>query len=408
MSVALRIRGRRRPAPKFGTLNASTAQVANYITNHLEMAGLQTGWDRHCKSAGTWSTGDLDGYAADFAGFKSAGLRLSLEMGYNYPPSFYQNSTYVFKDQFGNYSSGRALDWVWRSASRDLLEGYVRKLDEYVPFSDATISDVRISTDEISELLFPQHTQGGTTGSYWGYSTPAQGGAGLATGTVGGVARHAVACPTAWIGWKPGDALPSGKSSPSEWYQWYLGSLAEASAWMVALLRSLDYTGRVWATVPGKGAVPSVVASSYTNLLAQYEDVMAVGAAWHLVYPLLAASGSGIGGWCSSTAEDASTDITQPGDASGAEDEAWSSMRIHAYLAAVNGMARAVENPGTGTNNYGLTMLQEFVKQAVACRATVAHWAFDADLANGTGGSYGGAVSWAGYKAAIEAFGHLP
>jgi hypothetical protein len=345
---------------RFGTLASDPARAGQEFTAGLRLAGHETYWDRLESSDGVF--GSFDGVKADHDAFLNAGLALQLEPGIHYAPSYVKglpNGRFV--NQFGQV--GGPPNMTWSPDVRGRVERFVTKLAAAVDLS--TYAAIRIGGGGTVETLYPAHNAGGTANGYWAFDALAQ-----------------AACP--FPGLKPGDT----STHWAEWYGWYLDALVDEVLWKIDLYRSLGFGGRFHVLMPGSGARPSTVSSAIANRMTIYGDVMARGAAWHEIARRLTPVGF-VDAYCSSAAEGAVADYTQPGDQSlTVADPAlnsWSSMRWLAFLAGQYGLGASGENPGYPAGSYGRAMMHALVTQAKVAGWTAAMWAHDRNLYDGTG-----------------------
>lgn len=349
-------------------------------TAGLREATVECYLDRCMPTSIAPSAGYLTSLAKEVAALKARGFAITLELGIHYLPAWIRNQPGLrFTNQYGGVGGG--LNIVWNEAARSIAVAYLNALATVVDFK--TIDNIRFGAAGDVEFLYPAHdADGAHQNGYWAFQPD-------------GTAQPGCPSPS----WRPGD--PAAPGAVGLWYDWYLNCLVGATQWLMAYTRTKGFTGRAWAVMPGKGAIPHIAQQSIDAGLMRYADVMARGAVWDKIVDRLAPLGFGI--WCSSAAEmPGGTDWTQSTDAARTlTDPVWdgaSSMRWLAYLAGRRGLAQAGENPGFPNTGYGPAMMANVVMQARRANWLICAWAHEHNLFDGSAPG----VNLAAYKAAIR------
>ena len=251
-------------AVRFGVLASSCdpTRAAAERAAGVDAATIELAWDRYQPAPGLFDAA----YAADFRrrieSCRAAGLEVILGLGLQYPPAWVLAlPDGRFLDQYRNPSVQGEPNLVFSQPVRAAAQDYLRRLS--VDLGLHEVLAVRVGTSRTGELGYPGPIDGNDEGAhdFWGYDNAAQSGIGLAAGMT----------MTPMPGWVPGERTWRGHPVTTEqttsWFRWYSDSLIGTLSWQVGQLRELGYLGEFHLPVPGRGALPSDLASALSSHL---------------------------------------------------------------------------------------------------------------------------------------------
>jgi hypothetical protein len=214
----------------------------------FRLTTLELGWDLFEPRDGEVDETYVAAAQARLLEFRQAGMRVVLEAGRHYPPSWvFEVPHSRFVNQYGavytELESGRNVgNVVYNQALRDL---HARYLEQVFARLGTDFYAVRVGGGWYGELNYPPHEYAGQTNCYWAFDAIAQGNAGgMADGVR--VAPHP--------GYKPGE--PSTNHSRAHAFaEWYLESLADYHDWQIRTVRRF-YSGTIVMLYPSWGLRP--------------------------------------------------------------------------------------------------------------------------------------------------------
>jgi hypothetical protein len=358
----------------FGTLLTGASNASQEAAAGISVVELELGWDSYEPSDGVFSSTYASDARQRLAAMRSAGQKVVLGIGLQYPPAWvfnYPNSRYV--DQFGN-NAGNIANLTWNATLRQKVEQYVARVNADLGLNNFWA--IRIGSGGLIETLYPGE---GGRNAFWAYDAGAQ-------------------ASTPYGGWKPGQTSWNGSSfSTSQvgaWYDWYVSSLTDGVNWQLGVFRRSGYTGFLQVLMPGQGVRPVDSAKAIAGYLGGSGDgnqTVGRGAAWDRVIAKIA-DRTNVVAYVSSMADGSgNNDLCQSGDASVSTNSTtvtqWSATRWISYLANQAGLAKNGENPGrSDTNTYGATMMNVTAAQMKSCGFQGMMWAHDSNLYDGVSG----------------------
>ncbi|MFF8602139.1 beta-galactosidase [Streptomyces sp. NPDC015232] len=374
----------RDPGPHaFGALQTAPERAAGEYARGLRIAHLQVDWGRFEPERGVYDEGYAREVRNRLRAFLDAGLRVEAGLGLNHPPEWLAEAhpDSVWVNQFGERSTA-VPNVVFSDPVRGEVAAYVRRVSERIGLD--RVWAIRLGIDENGEFAYPRAVSDGRdTGEFWAYD------------------RHAQAA-SPYPGWRPGErtyrGAPFTEDRVARWYDWYLGALADAVNWEIALLAELGHTGPVKVLVPGSGFYPSDRAAAVAGRLVGTRSIGLVGRGVgffrtlglldhgervHVVTTALV-DGTGEPRDNGCRAEDA----RRVGTAPDATLRSWSSARYVVAVARAEGFARIDgESAGQQVAAYGPGVMTRAFRQFDACGLGDLMWAFDHNLYDGTPGS---------------------
>jgi hypothetical protein len=331
-------------------------------------------WDRAEGAAdGTFSAAYATQVASETATIRSNGLKLTLGMGINFPPTWTNTiSNYRYVNEAGGFST--QLNVVFNQLVRTQVEQYYDWVNTQVGFGN--VWSVRIISGD-QELLYP--LAGGTpSGGWWAYDANAVGGANLPS----------TVAPNPYPTWVPGSTAIT-VAQAAEWYEWYIDSLVDVANWQMRYLREqFGYAGWFEILTPGSGQRPSLLATEAANRYSPADFTTKVGAVWHEVYKRLA-DRHGVVAYCSSMADNSGTpanDVPTATDVNTAITDSslnsYSAYRWVVRCANEYGLPNGGENPGRGgvTDTYyqdttSSGLMSKTLAQSAGGKALSTYWA---------------------------------
>lgn len=260
----------------------------------------------------------------------AAHLQVFLELDLQYPPDWVKRTTPEYVDQAGTaFSSaepGRDVrDWVWSQTGRNAVASFVAGAIGALQPELEDIAGIRAGGGMWGEMQYP--SDGSTIDgqpSYWGYDTPAQTGAGLASGEQSSRL--------------PGYVYGQGSAAEdSTWAAWYLQSLGNFVHWYVLQLRQDGWQGPVYVLHPSYG-----LRDKWSPRSPEYEQQLAQGTDFAVqmdAYDKLADV------WPWSTWADDAEPYYHPGDTVNSDMAAWRELLV---LAQERGLASHIMGENTG------------------------------------------------------------
>lgn len=242
--------GTRRAEPHYGpawmVLGADTApELATAKAAGATHGLVEVFWDR-CQSA---AAGAVDASTA-ITGIdlvRGAGLKVCLRVSLQYPPQFVKDNVPKFKraggtDHTAAADSGKDIrDWVWSAVGRGYVADYLSKLFTQIDWSQ--VERVQVGGLNAGELSYPESDTVTVPNVpyWWGYSTPAQTGAGLAPRmAVCPVPGHVPSTGTTWV------------ANDVAFVGWYHQSMINWMVWLIEQHRD-HFDGPIWVMHPGAG-----------------------------------------------------------------------------------------------------------------------------------------------------------
>lgn len=207
-------------SPWFGVLQPTDDRLEQVRDAGVTVATLEIGWKHYEPSQGSWNAHYLAEVRERYARLRSAGFRVILDPGLQYPPAwvFELDGATRFVNQHGDVWTGSlgedVPNAVFNPAVRKAQAAYIARLG--ADLSDLELLGIRASGLLYSELRYPEPDYNGHTNSYWAFDAHAQ-----ASSPV--------------PGWRPGDP---GTTQAAEFLDWYLGSLSDYGVWLVQRYRS--------------------------------------------------------------------------------------------------------------------------------------------------------------------------
>jgi hypothetical protein len=364
------------PTLIYGTLDTQADTAAVEAQSGVTMAMFELNWASFEPRPGVVSASYLATMKSYLQAYQAAGQRVTLGLGLHNPPSWIfsrPGSTYV--DQNGAVST--EADFVFSQAVRSAAASYLSLVAASLPLTDFWA--IRLTSGGDGEMLYPP---GGT---YWAFNQAALTGTGLASGMT----------PNPYPNWRPGRPGLA-PAQIDRWVNWYVGGLANVTAWQMRTLSKLGFTGYYQTVTPGSGTRPGELIEDEQQNLSDIETT-GVGAVWDRYYSMLPDK-TNVMAYISSVADrSGGDDCGQPTDNSvplaSTEMDSWSATRWITRIAGSCGLAVGGENPGYGlpdslnfhyTNTSATGMMASALRQARSCGFTVFYWAHDVQLRDGT------------------------
>ncbi len=362
--------------PAYGTLDTQPDTAATESRAGITMAMFELNWASFEPRPGVVSASYLATMQSYLRAYTAACQRVTLGLGLQDPPSWLfsrPGSTYV--NQHGDVSS--QPDFVFSQAVRSAAARYLALVAANLPMS--SFWAIRLTSGGDGEMLYPP---GGT---YWAFNTAALTGTGLAAGMTA----------NPYPDWRPGRTGLS-PAQIDRWVSWYVGGLANVTAWQMQVLSGLGFTGYYQTVTPGSGTRPGELAEDEQQNLADVETT-GVGAVWDRYYAMLAGQAN-VMAYISSVADrSGDDDCGQDADLglplSDPAMDSWSATRWITRIARQHGLAVGGENPGYGwpesltghyTDSSAAGMMASALRQARSCGFAVFYWAHDMHLWDGT------------------------
>lgn len=232
------------PSPWFGVLEPTPDHAGALAAAGVSVVHLPMSWRAFEPSQGAVSTSYLADVRARYAAYRAAGLRVVLDLGVQYPPSwvFDLPGGTRWVDQYGEVFSGGlgddVPDAVWNADVRAAVGRYIARVG--TELSDLTFAAVRVGGGPYGELRLPEPTYLGHSDAWWAF---------------GPAAMRANPVPD----WRPGQ-LDSAKASA--FLDWYLQSVADFLSWQLDAYRSAFPATQLQVLQPSWGVRPGEVAAA--------------------------------------------------------------------------------------------------------------------------------------------------
>jgi hypothetical protein len=335
----------------------------------LRLRTLEIAWNTYEPQENSWNRGYIQQQQALYAQMRSAGFKVVLDFGIQYPPAWafaYPDSSYV--NQYGDTFAGgpgiNGLNAVFNQTIRVHQARYIQRV-----FADlgADFYAVRLGGGGFNELMYPPASYKGHTNSYWAYDSIAQG---QSPGLPPGMS------PAPQIGWRPG--TPSAEhATAAAFVDWYLNSLRNYHDWQIATVRQ-SYGGQLMMLYPSWGIRPGQLQAAITGDLSGQTSPELNG---EIERGLDVARF--VGGITDPKVVLYTTwlDASDQGDTS-ADPAQWSPAHYLVSLAAQHPIALSVWGENAGHNSY--TDLQRCIKQVRTYGLQGMLWAFEPDLYTNT------------------------
>lgn len=363
------------PSPLFGTLDTQMATIGTEKRNGISVAMFELDWASFEPEEGVFSTSYLTTMRRFLQTFRAAGMRVTLGLGLQYPPSWVfslPDSNYVNQD--GNIE--READLVFSEAVRQAAASYLAQVAADFPLSNFWA--IRLTSGGNAEMLYP------SGGAYWAFNKAALTGVGLPS----------TMTPNPFPNWLPGRPGLTAVQI-DQWVNWYVRGLDDVTNWQMHILSELGFAGYYQLVTPGSGTRPDVLSVEEWRDLP--DGTTGLGAVWNRYYAMLPDK-TNVVAYISSVADNSGDDDScQPGDDSvpltSRVMDSWSATRWISRIAAKEGLAVAGENAGFRmptsldshyTDRSSSGMMADAIRQAISCKFQVFYWAHDVNLWNGT------------------------
>jgi hypothetical protein len=306
--------------------------------------------------------------------FRAAGMRVTLGLGLQDPPSWVFNlpdSTFVNQDG----STSNEIDFIFSEAVREAAVSYLTRVSADLPLSNFWA--IRLTSGGNAEMLYPPG------GAYWAFDNAA----------LTGVDLPPTMTPNPFPNWRPGHPGLA-PSQIDQWVNWYVEGLDNVTDWQMRTLSGLGFKGYYQLVTPGSGTRPDVLRTEEQQDLP--DGTTGVGAVWNRYYSMLPDK-TNVVAYVSSVADESGRDDScRPGDESipltSPLMDSWSATRWISRISAAAKLLVAGENAGyqipkvldahyIDTSSSG--MMAAAIRQAKSCNFRVFYWAHDVNLWNG-------------------------
>jgi hypothetical protein len=233
---------------------------------------IQAGWNDAEPANGTFSSAYGASLAAQAAQAEAAGLKVVLDPGIQYPPSwvFLINKSSRFVDQYGDQFTGAVgsgedvVNAVTDPQVRTALGHYLSWLGTQFP--TGSLAAVREGGGPTGELRYPSGQYAGHSDAWWAYDPDSQ-------------AMSKVP------GWIPG----TGTAAQAQTFvTQYDSNLATYGVWLDGALKADFGTGmQKYLMLPSWGDRPGELATAEQNLLENVGDEAHMGLDWASLFPLI-------------------------------------------------------------------------------------------------------------------------
>lgn len=372
----------------FGTLLADSEKATQSYSAGVRLVELELGWNLYEPDDGVFSASYAAAVQHSLRQFQSAGLKVVLGIGLQYPPTWlhtYPNSSYV--NQYGTQAPGY-VNLTFNRTMRSKAEEYIARVDREIGLNNFWA--VRIGSGSLIEVLYPEETAGGNTNAYWAYDANAQ---------ANDEGRPTSIPAVPYAGWRPGQKTYNGQpftpAQVKEWYKWYLDALVDGVNWQITVYKRLGFIGYEHVILPGLGSRPEEYTEAIADRLGGFGDdnrTMGRGAVWHKVISGLKVTGTVVID-ISSVGDRSSVSATSHDDLCRAHDffvglddpqiNRWSSTRWISYNAHRNGLPIIGENPAladAGGLPYDPAMMRHIAELMRSCGLHGLLWAHEWNL----------------------------
>ena len=240
------------PPILFGTVASSPSRARIMIDHQITIATYVILWDQLEPQQGKLNSTYIAKVKADLQSFKTAGMKISLDPGMQYPPRWtYQLPHAMFINQFGDafdpthQPGSNGLNAVFNQAVRDAQATHLANIFKH--FGNDFFA-VRLGWGYYGELNYPHPTHAGKKNCYWAFDPIAQGAPGnpgsssnLENPKSPGLPQTLTPCPVP--GWMPG--LSSKNHLKARLFaDWYLNALKDYHDWQITQTRK-HYAGNL-------------------------------------------------------------------------------------------------------------------------------------------------------------------
>lgn len=227
----------------FGTVSSSPTRAQTMIDHQITIATYVILWDQLEPQQNKLNPTYIAKVKADLQSFKSAGMKISLDPGMQYPPRWtYQLPHAMFVNQFGDtydpthQPGSNGLNAVFNQAVRDAQATHLANIFKHF---GKDFFAVRLGWGYYGELNYPHPTHAGKKNCYWAFDPIAQGSPGNPKSP--GLPQTLTPCPVP--GWKPGEPSQN-HIKASLFIHWYLNALKDYHDWQITQTRK-HYAGNL-------------------------------------------------------------------------------------------------------------------------------------------------------------------
>lgn len=268
------------PAPTaswFGVLQPSPDRAGQLASAGVAAAHLPVSWRSFEPTQGTVDTAYVRELRASYDAFRSAGLRVVLDLGVQYPPSwvFGLPGGTRWVNQYGEtYAAGLGddvPDAVWNPDVRAAVGRYVARVG--AELADLDLLGVRVGGGPFGELRLPEPHYNGHTDAWWAF---------------GPAAMRSNPVPD----WRPGHPDPA---KAARFLDWYLQSMTDYLAWQLNVYRTaFGPTTQLQVLQPSWGVRPGEVDAAIEGSLSgasrgERRQTLQQGLDWARQLPVVAA-----------------------------------------------------------------------------------------------------------------------
>jgi len=205
----------------------------------VTVATLELSWQNYETSPGVFNTSYISQQQQKLQGMRSAGMRVALDAGVQYPPSwvFGLDANTYYVNQYGDRyaptgNPGLAVaNTVFDPNVRQAMGTYLARIAQ--DFGES-FAFVRAGGGWYSELHYPAASYNGHSNSYWAFDANAQAGSPVP-------------------GWKPGQCCAT---QAQQFWNYYVSSLVSYQNWQVTSYHSDFPSALVEVLYPGWGVRP--------------------------------------------------------------------------------------------------------------------------------------------------------
>ncbi len=244
----------------FGTVASTSNHASSDYAAGIRLVTLGLAWDQFEPAPGEFDATYIAKMRSEIAGFKNAGLRIVLDPGVQYTPSW------VLQVPDGRYVNQYGQPYVDTASGKNIanLVFNQKQRDDYANYLARAMNDlgantfygVRLGGGWYNELQYPGQNWGGHTNCYWAFDDLAQG---RATGLAQGVSADPVP------DWKPDNGAVD-HAAASTFINWYLASMANFQNWQIATMRQY-YPGYLFMLYSSWGVRDGQIAEAVADNL---------------------------------------------------------------------------------------------------------------------------------------------
>jgi hypothetical protein len=262
--------GQQSSVPLVGVIDPDGSHYRTELGYGVSVVTLGLAWSGAEPQQGQFDTGYVEGILAQIAAARAQGLRVILDLGMQYPPSwvFSLDEGTRFVDQYGDVfggapDSGDAIaNAVTDPTVRAAEAAYLGWLGTQVPASE--LLAVRDGGGPLGELRYPDATYDGHDNCYWAYDPDS---------------ASELPTPT----WEPGTGTAS---QATQFLDAYNGALVAYGDWLNATVGS-DFPTTQLVMLPGWGERPGVAANEEASLMTLSDSEFDQGLDWADLLPSL-------------------------------------------------------------------------------------------------------------------------